>query len=287
MKTGDFHQRQKISNDIFSSSVSTQSAERMDQEKAEIIIKGSTKQVKEFRKFFLLQFTKELLINSGGSEVFKLKNVLKEEAKEEKQKVKEEKKVIKQIIAKKQEPLFVLEKRPPMEKDLFKNFSKPPLKRGPRVLRIPEARLPAKFQYLIPTPTQKEIELGRLNSLIRDPAVRIIECGGPDTNLFVRGAMGGKSTNIILNKEEIKDIIEKFSMASKIPVSEGVFRVVLGRLILSAIVSEVIGSKFIIRKMLYHPMPGAKGQMKPPMQRPSPGRQPQIIPQRKPFMGGR
>lgn len=257
--------------------------DKMVQEKAEILVKGSTKYLKEFRKFFLLQFTRELLVNSGGSEIFQLQNTLKEEEKEAKKEIRKEKKIIKQIIAKKQEPLFDLEKRAPIDKDLFKNFSRPPVNRRPRVLRIPEPKLPSKFQYLVPMPTKREIELGKLNSLIRDPAVRTIECGGPDANLFVRGTMGGKSTNIILNKEEIKEIIQKFSMASKIPVSEGVFRVVIGRLILSAIVSEVIGSKFIIRKMIYHPIPvSQQGNVPRP-----PQKRPQEIPQRNPFPGYR
>jgi len=65
--------------------------------------------------------------------------------------------------------------------------------------------------------------------------------------------MGTKRTNIILNKEEIDQIIKKFSETAKIPLYEGIFRVVVGKLILSAIISDVIGSKFIIKKMMYSP----------------------------------
>ncbi|MEJ2268006.1 MAG: hypothetical protein P8X70_02940 [Nanoarchaeota archaeon] len=65
--------------------------------------------------------------------------------------------------------------------------------------------------------------------------------------------MGVKPTGIILNKKEIDKVIKTFSEKSMIPIHEGVFRVVVGRLILSAIISEVTGSKFIIKKMFYSP----------------------------------
>ena len=65
--------------------------------------------------------------------------------------------------------------------------------------------------------------------------------------------MGTKKTNIILSREEVDQIIKKFSETTKIPIQEGIFKVVVGKLILSAIISEVIGSKFIIKKMMYAP----------------------------------
>ena len=79
--------------------------------------------------------------------------------------------------------------------------------------------------------------------------MKIIECNGEDKNLIVKGTMGSKPTNIVLNREEIDSVIEKFSVTTKIPVHEGVFKVVAGRLILTAIISEVISPKFVIKKM--------------------------------------
>ena len=70
---------------------------------------------------------------------------------------------------------------------------------------------------------------------------------------MVHGSMGTKPTNLLLKKEEIDEIIKKFSEATKIPQNEGIFKAVVGKLILSAIISETIGSKFVIRKMMYGP----------------------------------
>ena len=122
-----------------------------------------------------------------------------------------------------------------------------------RKLTIPQPKLPPHLQYLKPVPKDIKIDLEKLNVLIKDPAVKIIECNGPDEHIIVRGSMGIKPTNTVLNKEEINTIIKKFSEISKIPIHEGIYRVVVGRLILSAIISEVIGSKFMIKKMLYAP----------------------------------
>lgn len=97
----------------------------------------------------------------------------------------------------------------------------------------------------------KEIDLGKINPLIRDFMVKTIECYGAGENLVVQGNMGTKKTGIILTKEEIEDIIQRFSKETKIPAQEGIFKVVAGRLIFLAIISSIVGSKFIIKKMLY------------------------------------
>ena len=41
----------------------------------------------------------------------------------------------------------------------------------------------------------------------------------------------------------------KFSVASKIPVNEGLFKAAIGNLIISAVVSDIVGIKFVIRKI--------------------------------------
>lgn len=120
-------------------------------------------------------------------------------------------------------------------------------------ITIPEQKLPPHFQYLQPTPTNRDIDLGKLNPLAKDPMVRIIDCPGPDQNLIVVGNMGTKKTGIILGRDEINGIIEKFSKESKIPINEGVFKVVVGRFIFLAIISEIIGSRFTLRKMIAAP----------------------------------
>ena len=117
------------------------------------------------------------------------------------------------------------------------------------MLQIPESRLPPTVQYLKPTPMHVEVNLKKISPLVKDPLVGIIECNGPGENIYVTGTMGRKRTGIILNKEEIEEVIRTFSENTKIPIEDGMNKIVFGKLVLSAIVSEVIGSKFIIKKM--------------------------------------
>lgn len=199
---------------------------------------------KGFRAFFLLQFTSELIRHSNGAEFLMLNetSVLQKKDIKEKvhEKIKEEERITEQTIS-------GIKKLTPSKSHGISQRRPAPQ----QIMVVPEHPLPPRLQYIQPVPTESQIDIGELNPLIQDPMVRSIECDGPDQNIMVRGATNQlKTTAIILNEEQINQIIDKFSKASKIPVSGGVFRVVVGRLILSAITSEVIGSKFIIRKLM-------------------------------------
>lgn len=209
---------------------------------------------KEFRKLFLLEFTRQLIDAHAPEDLAKLEKILKKEDKEGTIIQKESKELVKSIIHEKEKELkFLEEKKTPLKRKPDLKRSLDSLRRIRPVLRIPETRLPQTFQYLKPTPTNTEIDLGRLNAFVQDPLVKVIECNGPDENIIVHGSMGTKPTNIILKKEEIDEIIKRFAEAAKIPQDEGVFKAVFGKLILSAIISETVGSKFVIRKMMYAP----------------------------------
>lgn len=205
----------------------------------------------DFKRFFLMKFTEELIKRSEKRDIIKLQKIIE---------LKEKRKREKLIPFKGQ--LFapkVAKKIGFGEKILVTPVSKP----ARRIIKvreiakpslfIPEPKLPEHLEYLKPVPTAGiEIDLFKLNPLIKDPAVRIIEVN-PDEKVTVTGTMGTKPTDIILSKEDINRVISKFSEISKIPVNEGIYRVVAGNLILSAIISEVIGSKFIIKKMISSP----------------------------------
>jgi hypothetical protein len=246
-----------------------------------------------FKRLFLIEFTRELIRNSG-LEFFELRDVIEKTEKPlikttPEQKIKGKREEIREKIKKREKKLreqikkplkikkIKSELRPPLKKPKTYPLKKPlqepkipspittssipsptptPIpkqellqKRAPSILRIPQPSLPATFRYLKPIPIQRDIDLGKLNILLKDPLVKIIECNGPDENIYVRGTMGRKPTGIVLNKGEINEIINRFSEQSKIPIYTGIYRVVFGRLILSAIISEVVNVRFLIRKM--------------------------------------
>jgi len=206
----------------------------------------------DFKKKFLFIFTKELINNSGKREMIKLQSIVEEKRKEGPRQIVQPifKKEISQpqrIIPKKIETpeITVSPTRPMIKRQIVRPTSN-------QILFIPEPTLPKHLEYLKPTATAQtenvEIDLGKLNPLLKDSAVKIIE-GSPDERVRVMGTMGTRVTDIFLSKEDIESIINKFSEVSKIPTVEGIYRVVVGNLNLSAIISEVIGSRFVIKKI--------------------------------------
>lgn len=204
---------------------------------------------KEFRKLFLLAFTKEVIKNLHPDLKSQIeqreKLIIKEIDELDLEKIPQ---VLRfQETPSKSIPLAPGEMPPrPAFKPLPKPFRLPPR------LMIPRPQLPQRLQYIQPTANLGvEIDLGKLNSLINDPVIQTIECNGPNERVVVRDP-GQKATAVTLTKEEIDNIIQIFANTARIPISEGVFRVAVGKLILSAIVSEVVGSKFIIKKLRYN-----------------------------------
>ena len=211
------------------------------------------------KKFILLEFARELIKHSVQGEISELRNILDERHKIERLKPEKIKKATQDL----EKSIMSLRGIP--SGNLTEGIGgsiKMRIEKHPRKIQagksfqpmiIPKEMLPPRFQYLKPTPTKIEIDLGKLNPLINDPLVRDIECPGANQKIIVDGMMGRKKTGIALTRDEIEEIIEKFSENAKIPVQEGFFKVVVGKLILSAIVSYLITSKFTIRKMVYNP----------------------------------
>ncbi len=88
----------------------------------------------------------------------------------------------------------------------------------------------------------------RLNVLIKDPAVTEIECIGSDEALLVKKGGAIQKTRIKLSVEEIYQLIAEFSQKTKIPVIDGTLKTAVDNLILTAVLSEILGPKFILQK---------------------------------------
>lgn len=208
----------------------------------------------DFQKKFLLFFTRELIRHSGKQDIIKLEKIIEWEEGKKKEKMPSTFEVKTNIPSERLKELkesFKIKKEKQAVSQITKfpeqrQFPRP-IARAPLV--IPEQRLPAHLEYLKPIPAETvEIDLPKINPLIKDPAVRTIE-GNPEENAIVSGTMGTKPTGIMLTKEDVDSIIDKFSKASKIPTTEGVYQVAVGNLIISALISSVVGSRFVIKKM--------------------------------------
>ncbi len=92
------------------------------------------------------------------------------------------------------------------------------------------------------------ISLGKLSQLLRDPSVFSVECPGPNKNILVNKSGRLQMTQIILTKEEIDSIMEEISERTKIPIMGGLFKAAMGDVLITAVISDYIGSRFVIQK---------------------------------------
>ena len=58
-------------------------------------------------------------------------------------------------------------------------------------------------------------------------------------------------TKVILDQPEISMIIEMFSREARIPVVGGILKAAVGNLVISAVISDFVGSRFIINKISF------------------------------------
>ncbi|GIU68267.1 MAG: hypothetical protein KatS3mg001_117 [Candidatus Pacearchaeota archaeon] len=208
-----------------------------------------------FKEKFLLSLVKELIKNTKSYKrtfiEIEVKKFLSQYEEYEKEKTKEEAKkkdegissLVREKMQEEKERVIELKKE---EKPLRLLFEKSVPK-----IKIPELILPETFQYLKPIPLNLpyEINLKKLDPLIKDPFVKTIECPGPNSEIVVEGKFGRKRTQIKLTKEEIDEILQIFSSLTKIPLIEGLYKVVFGNLELSALISEK--TRFRIRKLSF------------------------------------
>ncbi len=90
--------------------------------------------------------------------------------------------------------------------------------------------------------------LKKLDSFIKDLAIQTIESPGSGKNLLVKVRNKINVTRVTLNESEIRSVINYFSKNAMIPVLDGILNAAVGNLLISAVVSEHAGSRFIITK---------------------------------------
>ena len=92
------------------------------------------------------------------------------------------------------------------------------------------------------------INFGKVTSFLLDPTVISVECPGPGKNLLINKIGLKQSSSITLSEEEIKSIMEEISQKTRIPINRGLFRAAIQDLLVTAVVSEYVGTRFIIQK---------------------------------------
>lgn len=141
-------------------------------------------------------------------------------------------------------------------KNFQKKFNLSEPQRYPQPARIPLNRIsPISLpqQNYQPTklkPGQKieTVNLGKLANVLIDPSVMSIECPGPFKNLLVNRSGSIQTSAITLTPDEINSIMNNISQQTRIPVTLGVFRAALQDLVVTAVLSDFVGTRFVIQK---------------------------------------
>lgn len=95
---------------------------------------------------------------------------------------------------------------------------------------------------------------GPLDGLIKDPSVSSIECQGEGKPLYVVQSGQKLRTKISLTEEQIMDLLEQIADDAMVPLLEGVFRAAVDNFTINAVISDMIGSRFVIKKQTPYAM---------------------------------
>lgn len=113
----------------------------------------------------------------------------------------------------------------------------------PPLMLMRQVSFSAPKNYFVP-----QGEYGKVTPLLKEDSITVIECNGAGKELSIIRANQKINTKISLNGEEIKQILDNVSKKANIPLIEGVFKAKVDNFELNAVISEVIGTRFIIRK---------------------------------------
>lgn len=110
----------------------------------------------------------------------------------------------------------------------------------------------AKIQLpSLPPPSENQIfpvRFGKITQILLDPTVFSVECPGPGKNLIVNKAGQIQAAPLILTKKEIDEVMDEISEKTRIPIVQGLFKAAVQDLIVTAVVSDYVGTRFIIQK---------------------------------------
>jgi len=158
-----------------------------------------------------------------------------------------------------------LQETPPhLEKEPFKKAESVKLKEGDMSgnLGFIHQAQPIAQQPMIQRPAVQQIPGGqkisvmeKLNPILADPSVQSINCPGSNQNITILRMGIPQITQMSFTSNEINDFMKDLSEKTKIPLLPGLFKVIFQNIIVTAVVSEFIGTKFLIEKRLTQALP--------------------------------
>jgi hypothetical protein len=125
---------------------------------------------------------------------------------------------------------------------------------APQILPVPTPEgttiieRPAARPVIIRPTAPRKLDLGKLNPLISDETITMIQCDGANLPLKIIKERRTEEIDMVLSEEDIRSMITRFAQAAGVPVSEPIFTARINNLTLSSQISVFAGTKFVIRK---------------------------------------
>ena len=148
--------------------------------------------------------------------------------------------------------LFLMANHPRTLREVFEEHHKSHFSKHHRKIEHKREDIEQKKELPIPPTgpqTNFNFNLGRVNPLIQDNSVTIIQCDGPGILLNINQNNEMRQIDLALNEQEINGIIQKFSIRSNQSITEPVFQAQVDDLKLMAIISKYTSSRFIITRI--------------------------------------
>ena len=98
--------------------------------------------------------------------------------------------------------------------------------------------------------------LAKISPLLSDTSIQTVECPGPGKPILVYKSGLIQTTNLILTSEEINRIMQEISEKTRIPLISGIFKAAWESYIVTAVMSEFVGTRFILQKKKPEIRPG-------------------------------
>lgn len=166
---------------------------------------------------------------------------------------------VKTIIEKK--AILLLQPQPEAEEEIGGAEETPQLQPMIKRKLAPPAPISVTTQVTMPAPAaqktapakplQKISGLAYINNLLTDPAVQSLECTGPGKPILVNRNGMIQATPFTMDTEDINALMREISERTRIPLVQGLFRAALGNLLITAVISDLIGARFIIQKRYF------------------------------------
>ena len=102
-----------------------------------------------------------------------------------------------------------------------------------------------------PSELKIEYNLEAIKKFFNDPLILSIEHPGQERPIVINHGGIITPSSIILSDAEAKNIMDEISSLTRIPIQKGVFKAMFDNLIITAVISEFIGIRFVIQRRIF------------------------------------